>query len=377
MISRIFAVRNCLINALLAITLGLLSYYALDVWHASRLSELPDHDYYAEIIDLQKQGKTGEALANCHYVQSQQNMPNRDAIVALGAQIEHDQASWLGKCSRFASGFFTGKMNSSEAMVGTVVSDFLVIGDLRDLGYQGYSAATGQEVDAMIVTLSSLGVMASAAAWIPEPGEPAIAGGDIGISLLKGLRKINAITNRFARESMELAKDALKTRKLGRVGEIAEHLGSIAKRTPAGTMGTAMKNVDTLEDLKAISHWTQVAPNETIAALSLSGREAAGWLKSTRSATGKLLGQTLRKGAAGFSKTRPFLRGGKVLYRGRMNEIREPLVDWFIDHAGARKSLFWGGLCCLVLSGMFLISATVHFYRAFRGFIPTPSKSIP
>ena len=353
----------------------MLSYYGLDIWHGSQLSTLPDHDYYNEIIDLKKKGKIGEALATCHYVQSQPGMPKRDAIVGLGAEIERDQASWFGKCSRFVSGFLKGTMNSSEAMVGTVVSDFLVIGDLRDLGQQGYNAASGKKVDAMIVTLSTFGAVATGASLIPEPAEPAAVGADTGISLIKGLRKINAITNRFAQEAMDLTKEALKTKKFGRVGEIIENISAIAKEAPAGTMGTAMKDVESIEDLKAVSRWTQVAPNETIAALSLNDKGAASWLKSTQSASGKLLGETLRKGAAGFSKTRPYLRAGKFLYRGRMEEIRDQSLDWFVNHPKARNVLFLAGLCGLFLSGLFFLSAIVQLTRVFSGLLPSVHPS--
>ena len=376
MFSLIINLRSLLVSGLLALITALLSYAAIDVWHASHLTEMPDHDYYAEIKDLKSQGKVGEALAICKYVQTQDKMPNHDAIVALGVDIEREQASWFGKCSRFGSGFLSGKMNSSEATVGAVVSDFLIVGDIRDLGYQGYNAATGKEVDMMVVTLSSLGALGSAFLLIPEPAEPVVAGGEAGISLLKGLRKINAISNRFARQTIEMAKEAIQTKKLGRIGEVFEHLGLIAKRVPAGTMGTAMKNVESVEDLKVISRWTRIAPNETITALSINGKEASGWLKSVQSSSGKMLGQTLRKGAAGFSETRPFLRGGKLIYRGGLGDIRERVVDWLENHSGARKLLFWVGLGGFLLSGLLALGAFVKLYQIFRIFRPAPVQSL-
>jgi hypothetical protein len=291
-------------------------------------------------------------------------MPNRDAIIGVGTEIERQQASCLKKFERFTSGFFKGNVNSTEAMAGTVVSDFLIIGDLRDLGQQGYNAAAGKDVDGMIVALSSVGVLASAASYIPEPGEPAVAGVDAGISLLKGLRKINALTNHFAGEVMKMASEALKTKRIGRVAEVTEHLGTLAKRVPAGTMGTAMKNVESVEDLKVISRWATIAPNETIVALAVPGHEAANWLKSSRNLATKQLSQILRKGATGFTTN---ARGTKFIYRGRLQQMANSLSDWFTDHPQARNALLMIALGGLLLSLLFAVSSVCRLLEFIRG----------
>ena len=230
----------------------MVGFFALDLWQGSELSVAPDHDYLRDVFDRQDHGKIGEALAICRYVESQSEMPNHDAILKLKVEMEKDQASWFGKTKRFSKGLLNGDTMSSEAMTGTFISDFLVIGDIRDLGKQGYKAATGQEVDRMVAGLSALGIATSVASAIPQPGEPAVASADLGISLLKALRKVNALTNRFADEAFVFAKDAVKARKLGRFGELAENLKDLAKNAPAGTLGTAMKEVESLDDLKTI-----------------------------------------------------------------------------------------------------------------------------
>lgn len=344
---------------------------ALDLWKGSELSVVPDHDYTNEVVDRRDHGKVGEALAICQYVESQLGMPNRDAILRIKAKIEEEQASWFGKAKRFIGGFIRGNTASSEGMVGTIASDFLVVGDIRDLGKQGYNAATGQEVDGIITALSALGVASSVAAAVPQPGEPAVASADVGISLLKALRKVNALTNRFAGEAFDLAKEAVKARKLGRFGDLVGNLTEVAKHAPAGTLGTAMKEVESLDDLKAVAKWSKQAPNETIVLLDAGGGE---WLKANLGSNKKALGTALRKGAEGIANHRPYLRGAKFIYREtQVQKLRDRLIDWLLNNPLIRKILFWLGLAsCAISATIFIVVAFRVIKTLHRKFLKVP-----
>jgi hypothetical protein len=361
----ISALRGLIIRIFFGCLLAFLSYWALDIWNKSRLAILPDYDYYNDVVALKQEGKVGESLAMCHYVESQPGMPNQTKISDFGKQIELEQASWFGKCNRFSAGFFSGSMNSPEATVGAVVSDFLVVGDIRDLGQQSFNEATGKEVDPMIVVLSSVGVLASISAWVPEPGEPAVVTADGGITLLKGLKKIHALTDDFIGQTVELAKDAAKAEKMGPFGELLENLGLLAKNAPDGTLGTAMKNVESLDDLKSIARSVEAAPNETITILSLGSENGAALLKTSDAVTPRILGKILRKGLAGLASARPYIRGVKFLHEGHLGDIKAALIDWFMDHASARIVLFWLSICGIAISAFVCFSVVVEFRHIF------------
>ena len=347
---------------------------ALDLWKGSELSVVPDHDYTKEIIDRRDHGKIGETLAICRYVESQSGMPNRDAILRIKAEIEEEQASWFGKAKRFTGGFIKGDTASSEGMAGTLASDFLVVGDIRDLGKQGYNAATGQEVDGIITALSALGVASSVAAAVPQPGEPAVASADVGISLLKALRKVNALTNRFAGEAFDLAKEAVKVRKLGRFGDLVRNLTEVAIHAPAGTLGTAMKEVESFDDLKAVAKWSKQAPNETIVLLDSGGGE---WLKANLGSSQQALGTALRKGAKEITNARPYLRGAKFIYREtQVQKLRDRLIDWLLNNPLIRKILLWLGLAsCAISATIFVVMALSVIKTINRAFNKAPAQS--
>jgi hypothetical protein len=257
-----------------------------------------------------------------------------------------------------------------------VVSDFLIIGDIRDLGQQGYNALTGNKVDGLIVIFSTAGLVGSIASWIPEPGEPVAAGADAGIALLKGLRKINALTERFAGEVLDAIKLGLKTKRLGKLGEVFQDLGTLAKNVPPGTLGTAMKNVESIEDLRAVSRCVSLAPKEATVALSLGGKEAADWMKTTENISKPLIAKYLRKGMKGLAAARPLVRASKFFYRGRVGEIIDRLVVWLIDHPVARNVLLGCGILGFLLSLSFATSAGVHLFHAISSIQQARSRPI-
>jgi hypothetical protein len=203
---------------------------------------------------------------------------------------------------------------------------------------------------------------------IPEPAEPAVAVTDTGISLLKGLRKIKAISNRFAAEIYNLAEDVLKTRKLGRFGELAETLGSVARRAPKGTLGTVVKDVETVDDLKAVARCVEAAPNEAVVALQLDGKEATSLMK--KGIDQPKLARLLRKGAVGLSQVRPAVRGLKFIYRGRIGQIRDALIDWLLGNPLARAFALGVFVLSVLVSTMFALLSLRSLHRAFRGARP-------
>jgi hypothetical protein len=174
---------------------------------------------------------------------------------------------------------------------------------------------------------------------------------------LKGLRKINALSSRFAAQICDLARDAVKTRKLGRFGELAETLGSVAAHAPAGTLGTVVKDVETVDDLKAISRWVKAGPNEAVVALHLDGKGATELMKDGRRLGQGNLAILLRKGAAGLTTVRPAVRGLKFVYRGRIGQIRDALLDWAAGSPIARTVALGAVVICGLAAALLAISA--------------------
>jgi hypothetical protein len=85
-----------------------------------------------------------------------------------------------------------------EGMIVTTISDFMFIGDIRDLSKQGYNAVNGEEVDAFVATLATVGLVSSVASWTPTVGPQALAiSSKPVLTLLKALKRIGALSHKM------------------------------------------------------------------------------------------------------------------------------------------------------------------------------------
>jgi hypothetical protein len=65
------------------------------------------------------------------------------------------------KTEKIMQGILEGKSDETVGQAAAIASDFLVIGDIRDLAIQGMHYLNNDEVDTLIVSLSSLGLLAT------------------------------------------------------------------------------------------------------------------------------------------------------------------------------------------------------------------------
>ena len=121
--------------------------------------------------------------------------------------------------------------------------------------------------------------------------------------------------------------------------------------SPSGTIATASKEIETVEDLQLVAKWTKSAPTKTITALQVGGDEAVGWMKKSGDFADRQLGKILRKGARGFSKVRTYSRLGKFVFRGRIDQVLRAWIDWLMEHPALRPVIF----------GLLILSALLSF----------------
>ena len=133
-----------------------------------------DHDYALALYDLAV--RHGHALSP--------------------ALRERAEGTWLGRAyltgSRAAKGFVVGSLDSGAEIAGSVTSDLVGIGDLRDFSVQGYRHVAGDEYDPILLGLSAIG-LGLTASTLGSVGATALP--DAGLSVLKNAyraRKVSA-----------------------------------------------------------------------------------------------------------------------------------------------------------------------------------------
>ncbi len=152
-------------------------------------------DRFDTLTPLDPLPHTQELIAHNHWAEAETYLGyfiehNSTAITPqareLLSAIHAKRQSWEYKAKALLNGAVTGKGDELAGMIGAGVADLFVVGDLRDLVIEGNHWLNGEEVDEVILALSSLGVAATAATISTAGGAGGIKG---SLSLLKSMRR--------------------------------------------------------------------------------------------------------------------------------------------------------------------------------------------
>ncbi len=94
------------------------------------------------------------------------NIPIKSELKSKVEKQDSPIASTIRKAKEFASGFITGKSESTASLSGSVVSDFTVVGDLRDTYKEGSKYLKGQDYDKFLLDISLIGLAITASTYV-------------------------------------------------------------------------------------------------------------------------------------------------------------------------------------------------------------------
>ena len=135
---------------------------------------------------------------------------NPDSSALLQAiQIKRNSFSY--RKDKFMEGILKGASDEDIGRASAIASDFLVIGDLRDLSIESMHYANDEEVDKLMLSLSSLGLLATVSTVYSLGAAAPIKG---SISLLKYGRRMNKIPLWLQTKLIKQIELAKKTKSL-------------------------------------------------------------------------------------------------------------------------------------------------------------------
>lgn len=147
--------------------------------------------------------------------------------------------------SDFFSGFLSGKADSGAGVTGAVVSDFTVVGDVRDLSEQYQIYQKGQDVNQLIVTLSGVGIGLTVATIGSGGGAAPVKA---GTSLLKLATKMGRLSRRFSQELVQKAQKAFDWRVFTRLSQSDSSIRGIKLAASRAFDPRAMQSLSELAD---------------------------------------------------------------------------------------------------------------------------------
>ena len=279
-----------------------------------QVEAIPDYDYLPEIRELEAEGRLGEAEHLADWVLCGSSISNRDVVAALHTEINRKRTSLWNRSKRAVKGFVVGDGTSIEELGGTVVSDFLLWGDIRDLAKQGYNKITGEETDPVVATLAAIGVCTSVASfWVADPAEGVEVAADASLSFLKTLRKMGQLSNKFCCVIVAAGRESVKAKSASKgLKEIVAGTKSLFDGVGAARAATVMKHVDDVDSLMAVSKMAKKTAEPTMIIVRNQGVDGVKALRSLADSENGaiILEKAARKGVPGLKKLMTYTKYG-------------------------------------------------------------------
>ena len=201
----------------------------------------------------------------------------------------------------FSKGFIKGDVESFVSFTGSVSSDFLLVGDIRDLYIEGKAYKNDEEYDEFILSISALGLFFSftdifcAGASIPLK---------VSTSVLKIAKKTGSLTKPFTKEISKILKKSMNIKLLKKADfsslttmktsyksfsksinlnsskALLNQLTTLKKNTSYADSIFLLKYVNKTKDLSSVIKVSNKYKNNTKAVFKVLGKGA---IKSTKS----------------------------------------------------------------------------------------------
>jgi hypothetical protein len=170
-------------------------------------------------------------------------------------------------------GLLYGKGGCLESTITGVLSDFLVIGDVRDLVREGYSHATTGESDKFTMLLAGVGLVATVTEILTAGST---AAGKASVSMMKVAKQTGKMSPALQKSAVELLTHAKETRDVRRLVEVGESLNRMS-RIPGFTVRDGLAVMSRMDHMGEIVSMEKVAVklgNKTAKFLELGGKPA-------------------------------------------------------------------------------------------------------
>jgi len=257
---------------------------------------------------IQKQ-KLAEAEEYLTFFMQYDYMKSNQEAKSLLLTIHNQRASLGYKANSIIKGIWTGKSDEPEGMISAGVSDFFLFGDLRDLTIEGYHHIQGEEVDKVLVALSSIGVVASGATLASAGATSPIKG---SISFLKYAKKSALLPTWLGKYLVKISK----SKNIKTVKPLFHDISSLIKG--AGITGglKLLQTTKSLDSLKDAVKFAKIYGKNSASLITIGGKDIIRYQKTLNK---KALLHAATYGKAGVKRI------GKLGEKGFLKSLIKPI----------------------------------------------------
>ena len=278
-----------------------------------------------------------DAYAYLNYFMDFDYMKDNLQAQVLLKKISEKRSSLGYKSEKFAEGIYRGTSDELLGQASAIGSDFFFIGDIRDLVLEGSHYYHDEEVDQVLVALSTVGLVASVSTFITL-GSSAVA--KSGVSMLKLAQKSKRIPAWLSTYLTKEAKTIRKTKDISTLQPLFKNIENL--RTTVGLRQTLqlVSKTTSFKELQGLSKLSKRYGTKTLALFKLSDKKIlieAKNLKNINIRTIELAStygpsgfvHLIKGGEKNFIKTTKRLKAySKVGYKGEMWKM----FLWLMKH---------------------------------------------
>jgi len=278
---------------------------------------------------------------------------NPDAKSLL-MQIEEKRSSLEYQSEKFLEGIRTGTSDEPLGKASAIGSDFFLIGDIRDLILEGTHYYNDEEVDKILVSLSTIGLVASASTLFTL-GSSTIA--KSAVSLLKLAQKSKAIPLWLNTYLIKQAKQVQKSKSISTLESLFKTLQTLRTRVGLSKTLDLISRSASLKELQSLTKLTKRYTSQTPMLIKLSDKKILTHAKTLNTMDKQTIALASTFGTSGFIH---LLKGGeknflktiqrmkaysKVGYKGELWKM----ILWFMKHTSDSILIFIMGVLSFML----------------------------
>lgn len=220
--------------------------------------------------ELAAQGKLCEALDYLDYFREYVYVKNDERVSAFYRQMKEERESYLFRIQDAFSGIWKGKGACTESFLSATVSDFLVVGDVRDLVWGAVGEYYGETRDTFTMALAGVGVLLSGATFASGGGAAPVKG---SVSLLKLSKRMGKLSKSLQKSLAGLVKACLRSKSVKPLLPLTESIHRISKvkdLTVSSFMAVISRCRD-IKDIKVVEKAFSVFGKQTAKFVELGG----------------------------------------------------------------------------------------------------------
>lgn len=273
------------LTLLLLITLSLLILQERKTFDVRTLVRIDPIPHTEQLIKEKKYVDAHEYLS---YFMDYRYVQENPASKVLLQAIEEKRNSYEYQADKFLEGILKGTSDEDLGKASAIASDFLVIGDIRDLALQGKNYFNDEKVDNVVLALSSLGLLATASTIYSFGATTPIK---TSVSVLKYGKRTNKLPLWFQNKLIEQANIAKETKSLKQVQTLLEPIHKLYNKVGLTQTLNILKSTKNLKELESFVSFS-----------SRFGKKSA------------LLLQTTKNKALNYAKAMPNVQSKNIVY---------------------------------------------------------------